>query len=74
MKKSLKEIRNEKGLKANFVARKLNITTQLLYAYENYRTRITAYMFIELCKIYGVDPMQVYIPVIKYGDVVKKSK
>ena len=54
----LKEKRLEKGWSLLELARKMNnkITRQTLFHYENGETKIRRNMFIELCKVYCIEP------------------
>lgn len=54
----LKEKRLEKGWSLLELARKMNnkITRQTLFHYENGETKIRRNIFIEICKVYRVEP------------------
>lgn len=54
----LKEKRLEKGWSLLELARKMNnkITRQTLFHYENGETKIRRNIFIEICKVYCVEP------------------
>ena len=56
--KILKEKRLEKKLSLLEVERKIKkkISRQTLFHYENGETKIRRNIFIELCKVYGIDP------------------
>ncbi len=53
--RSFAEIRKEKGIKASFVAQKLNITTATLRNKEKNKTEFSAREARELIHIYDVD-------------------
>lgn len=53
----LKEKRTEKGWSLLELSKKLNsVTRQTLFHYENGETKIRRNIFIELCKVYNIEP------------------
>lgn len=55
--KVLKEKRTEKGWSLLELSKKLNsVTRQTLFHYENGETKIRRNIFIELCKVYNIEP------------------
>lgn len=55
----LKIIREEKKITRKYLATKLNVSPSLINEVESGRSRLSLDLFIELCQIYEINPLQI---------------
>lgn len=62
MKISLKALRVNADLNQETAANRLNITVKTLQNWESYTTYPTALQLMDICKVYGCDISDIFLP------------